>query len=98
MIIPEILSLLETAETPVIKILQQQASGKVLALGFKKGMILKEHQTAVPAKLVVIEGTVLYRQGEKSITLNKLSDLDIPVKITHWVEALQDSICLLILG
>ena len=98
MVIQDILSLLETAQTPVIKILQQQASGKVLALGFKKGMILKEHQTTVPAKLVIIEGTVLYKQGEESVTLNKLSDLDIPVKIPHGVEALQDSICLLILS
>lgn len=98
MIIKEILSLLETAQAPVIKVLQQQASGKVLALGFKKGMALKEHQTAIPAKLVVIAGAVLYKQAEESVTLNELSDLDIPVKVPHMVEALEDSICLLILG
>lgn len=98
MMIQEILSLLENAESPVIKVLQQQASGKVLVLGFKKGMILKEHQTAVSAKLVVIDGEVQYRQEGRTVTLSKFSDLDIPVKVLHWVEALEKSICLLILS
>jgi len=98
MIIKQLLARLEEAGSPVVQVLQQQSAGKVLALGFKKGMVLKEHKTGVPAKLVVISGAVIYREGEKSVTLSKFSDLDIPVDVMHSVEALDDSICLLILG
>ena len=98
MVIKEVLAKLDKAESPVVQVLQPQSAGKVLTLGFKKGMILKEHQTIIPAKLVVISGAVVYKQEEKSVTLSKFSDLDIPVKVMHSVEAIDDSICLLILG
>lgn len=98
MIIKEVLARLEKAESPVVQVLQQQSVGKVLTLGFKKGMILKEHQTIIPARLVVVSGAVTYKQEDKSVTLSKFSDLDIPVRVMHSVEALEESICLLILG
>lgn len=98
MIIQEVLAQLENAVNPVVKILQRGDQFKVIAMGFKKGMVLKEHQTPIPAKLVVIDGNVLYRQGEESIALNKFDEHEIPVNIIHSVEALEDSICILIQG
>ncbi len=98
MIIKQVLARLGEAESPVVQVLQQQSAGKVLALGFKKGMALKQHQTVIPAKLVVISGSVVYKQDDRSVTLSKFSDLDIPVKVMHSVEALEESVCLLILG
>lgn len=99
MIIKEVLAQLENAETPVIRVLKANTNSKVLVLGFKKGMILKEHKTAVPAKLVVLAGAVTYKQQDKSIPLNQYSDLDIPVDIPHSVEAAgADSLCFLIVG
>ena len=98
MIIKQVLARLEEAGSPVVQVLQQQSAGKVLVLGFKKGMVLKEHQTQIQAKLVVVNGSVVYKEGDKSVTLSKCSDLDIPIKVMHSVEALDDSVCLLILG
>lgn len=98
MIIQEVLSQLESATGPVVKVLQRSDHVKVIVLGFKKGMVLKEHQTGVTTKLVIIEGSVSYRQAEKTLALNKFDDLDIPVHIMHSVEALEDSICFLIQG
>lgn len=98
MVIKDIALQLKDAKTPVIKVLQNQASGKVLAIGLKKGIALKEHKTAVPARLVVIEGAVDYRQGGTSTKLDRFSDRGIPANILHAVEALEDSICLLIVG
>lgn len=98
MIIQDVASQLKEAVNPVIKVLQNQASGKVLVIGLRKGVSLKKHQTAVPARLAVIEGAVIYQQDDSSATLNKLDDIAIPVNILHTVEALEDSICLLIIG
>ena len=98
MIIKEVLAQLENAVNPVVKILQRGDQFKVIAMGFKKGMVLKEHKTPIPAKLVVIDGSIIYWQGEESIALNKFDEHEIPVDIIHAVEALEDSICILIQG
>ncbi|MES2111706.1 MAG: hypothetical protein V4577_23310 [Bacteroidota bacterium] len=98
MIIHEVLAQLEKANDPVIKVLQAHAAGKTLVIGFKSGMILKEHRTAVPARLLVIDGSVTYKQEGVSITLAKYADLEIPVDVLHSVEAKEDSICLLLVA
>jgi|SRR6185312_12629281 len=98
MIINEVLAQLETANAPVAKVLQAHAAGKTLVLGFKAGMILKEHRTAIPARLLVVDGIVAYKQEGKSVTLGKYTDLEIPVDVLHAVEALEDSVCLLLVA
>ena len=98
MIINEVLAQLETANAPVVKVLQAHAAGKTLVLGFKAGMILKEHRTSVPARLLVADGAVTYKQEGKSVPLAKYADLEIPVDVLHAVEALEDSVCLLLVG
>ena len=98
MIINEVLAQLENAGAPVIKVLQVHAAGKTLVLGFKAGMILKEHRTAVPASLLVIGGAVIYKQEGTAIPLRKYADLEIPVDVLHAVEAVEDSICLLLVA
>lgn len=65
-------------------------------MGFKIGMILKEHSTPIPAKLTVISGKVNYKETDRNIVLNRYDDLDIPMNVTHSVEALEDAICILI--
>lgn len=98
MIIAEVLTALETATGPVVSIMQKSEHFKVIVLGFKKGMILKEHQTDVPARLVVITGAVTYKEADRTIGISTFDELDIPVNVMHSVEALEDSICFLIRG
>ena len=98
MIIKEILAELETKEHPIAKALFKREGFKVLALGFKKEMILKEHKANVPTKLVVLEGTVIYKSDVTMLTLNQYDEFEIPVNELHAVTALEDALCMLIQG
>ncbi len=98
MIIQEILQQLENSTSPVVKILQRGEHFKVLVLGFKKGMVLKEHQTNMKTKLVIVDGSVVYRRADDAVNLNKFDEIDIPINVPHSVEAQEDSICFLIQG
>lgn len=98
MIIQEVKAALTGAERPIVKVLQKSENVKVIVLGLKKGSILKEHQTSVTTKLVVIEGNVTYREGSTSVIIDRFEDINIPVNTLHAVEAMEDSICFLIQG
>ena len=98
MIIKEILSLLETATQPVAKVIKKGESFKVLAIAFKKGMILKEHKTPIPADLTVLYGKIIYKERLNEKFLTEYENTEIAVNEIHSVEALEDSLCLLIQG
>ena len=98
MTIKEILKQLETANHPVAKPLHKGDNFKVLIIGFKSGMKLKDHQAHIPSKLTVISGTVIYKQHEQEAELQKFDEVEIPVNTIHSVEAKEDSICLLTQG
>lgn len=98
MIIKQLLKDLESAKRPVAKVLQSGANFKVIAIGFKKNMILDDHKTDLKAKLVVLEGKVVYKEGDKMVMLLQYEETPIPADIMHSVTALEDSICLVIKG
>ena len=98
MVLKEILQQLETAVHPVAKALHKGDHFKVLAIAFKKGMILKEHQAHLPSKLFVLHGEVIYKEGEVTTPLSAYDEMAIPVQVLHSVEALSDSLCLLTQG
>ncbi len=98
MIIKDILLQLETSTHPVAKALHKGEHFKVLCIGFKNGMKLKEHQAHQPSKLTVMSGQVIYREAEKVVKLDTFDEIDIPVNVIHSVEALADSLCLLTQG
>ena len=98
MIIKEILSELETKDHPVAKALYKKEGFKVLVLAFNKGMILKEHKAHVPTKLVVLDGSVKYISEITEIELGKYDEFKIPINELHAVNALADSVCMLIQG
>jgi quercetin dioxygenase-like cupin family protein len=98
MTIKEIIQQLETADHPVAKALHKGDHFKVLVIGFKSGMKLKEHEAHLPSKLTVIAGQVIYRESRREIKLNIFDEVEIAVNIKHSVEAIEDSICLLTQG
>lgn len=98
MIIQEVKAALAGADKPIVKVLQKTENVKIIVLGLKKGISLKEHQTSVITKLVVIEGNIIYREGSASVMIDRFEDIDIPVNTPHAVEAMEDSICFLIQG
>ncbi len=98
MTIKEIIQQLETADHPVAKALHKGDHFKVLVIGFKSGMKLKEHEAHLPSKLTVISGQVIYRESTREVKLNIFDEVEIAVNIKHSVEAIEDSICLLSQG
>jgi quercetin dioxygenase-like cupin family protein len=96
--IKEILAELETKNHPVAKALYKTDAFKVLAIAFKKGMVLKEHKASLPSKLIVMEGSIMYKNKDIERFLHKYDEHVIPADETHFVEAIEDSLCILIQG
>jgi quercetin dioxygenase-like cupin family protein len=96
--IESIMSALETSSHPVARALHKGDHFKVLMIGFKKGMILTDHKAHATAKLTVLSGSVLYKESDRQITLKQYEEVDIPLEVTHSVEALAESLCLLTQG
>jgi len=98
MTIKEIKEELKTAKHPIAKSLHHGTGFKVLIMGFRKGMILMEHKAHMASKLTVLEGAVVYKEENRKIELKQYEEVIIPVEITHSVEALEDSLCILSQG
>lgn len=98
MMIKKVLEQLKTAAMPVAKIIQSNENYKAILIGLKKGMEWKEHKTTVPTRLLVIEGSVVYKADGDGTVLNKHDDLEIPVHVLHSLEGNEDSLCFLIQG
>ena len=98
MTIKDIKLKLETSNNPVAKSLHQGLGFKTLVIGFKKGMILKEHKAHIKSKLTVLEGAVIYKEEHRIIELEQYDEMEIPIEITHSVEAKEDSLCIVTQG
>ena len=98
MTIKQILKDLESAKRPVAKVLQSGTNFKVIAIGFTKNMVLEDHKTDIPAKLIVLEGKVVYKECEKMVILSQYEETPIPAGVMHSVTALEDSLCVVIKG
>jgi quercetin dioxygenase-like cupin family protein len=96
--IKNIISDLKTSSHPVAKALHKGEHFKVLMLGFNKGMTLKDHKAHTTSKLTVVYGNVIYKEGDKETKLLQYDEVEIPVEITHSVEAIEDSLCILTQG
>lgn len=96
MTISTIKQLLETSDKPVARALFHQDHFRVLAIGFKKDMILKDHKTPYESKLVALEGNVIYKQDDQELVLHQYEECIIPLNVIHSVVALEDALCLLI--
>lgn len=96
--IASILTALETSSHPVARALHKGEHFKVLMMGFKKGMVLTDHKAHIPSKLTVLSGSVIYREANREVSLSQYEEVDIPVEVTHSVEGLEDSLCVLTQG
>lgn len=98
MTIKEIKKELKASNHPVAKSLHHGTAFKVLIMGFNKGMILKEHKAHIRSKLTVLEGAVIYKEENRVVELRQYDEVEIPIEITHSVEAIEDSLCVLTQG
>lgn len=89
---------LESAKCPVPRVLKSGDKFKVILIGFKDKMVLDDHKTDIPARLVVLEGKVIYKEGDKTVMLTQYDEVDIPVNVIHSVTALAESLCMVVKG
>jgi quercetin dioxygenase-like cupin family protein len=97
-IIKQALAELETKNNPVAKVLHKAADSKAIIMVFKKGMMLKEHKSALPAKLTIFNGAVSFVMLGETTILNQYDTMDIPMNEVHAVTALEDTVALLTQG
>lgn len=98
MVIKDVLEQLETANHPVARQLHKADNFKVIIIGFKRGMTLKEHTAPMPSRLTVISGSVIYNQQGTATELQQYDEIEIPVNVIHFVVAKEDSLCILTQG
>ncbi|MBI3882841.1 MAG: hypothetical protein HY305_01090 [Sphingobacteriales bacterium] len=60
MIIKTAIAEVKTKSHPVAKVVNKTGESQVLVITFQKGMILKEHKTSLPAKIIVLQGRIVY--------------------------------------
>lgn len=95
MTISTILEELPKSIRPVARAIHSSEHSRTLCIGFLKGMRLTEHKTKRQTTLLVIQGSIIYIEGENSIHLKQFDEHEIPVEVLHEVEALEDSLILL---
>ncbi|NJY62033.1 hypothetical protein HC174_04590 [Salinimicrobium sp. CDJ15-81-2] len=96
MLVKEILSELPTATKILVRKFEQEEGSHVLAIGLNKDVILKEHKSDIPARILVIKGAVTYIAGDKRTRLDLFDEHIIPIGEYHAVEPHEDSVFLVI--
>jgi len=84
------------SELPVVKVVDKGNDFKMVGIALAKSVELKDHKTNLASKLIVIEGSVEYKENARSFTLHQFDEIDIPVNELHALVAKEDSLCLLI--
>ncbi len=95
MIINTLLVDLELSSKPLARSVIKGEGYSVLAIGFKREMVLKEHKTSIPAKLIIIYGKIEFVMMNEITILNKFDEHEIPVNVLHELRAVEESLCFL---
>jgi len=98
MIIKELLEQLEHSSHPVARALLKTEHSKVLVIGFKKGMIMKEHKATLPSKLFILEGSISYKEGSLIKILHQYEETEILPNTIHSIECIAGALCILTQG
>ena len=83
---------------PVFRPLFKAQNGRLTAIRLRKGEVIKEHKSPVPAMLIVLEGVVLYKQLVDGVEhrLSESEYTEIPPDTIHQVTAEMDAYCILV--
>ena len=83
------------SESPIIKNIFHANGSSVIAIGMKSGAVLDKHKAPYRAKLMVIKGEIDFNTETESRRLAVYDSYDIPLDVTHSVEAYEDALFLL---
>jgi len=104
--INQIIQSLDESTGPIAKVFHKGNNFRIISLGLKKGVLLKEHkppslkENHLPDNviLIVIKGKAHYKSKTRNVIMNTFDKLEIPIDELHSVEGIEDSILLLILS
>lgn len=74
----------KTDKPAIVSILKNE-SQQVFAVGLLQGQALTKHKTAIPALLVVQEGSVVFYLNGVATELKRMDTFSIPVDVEHEV-------------
>lgn len=83
-------------EKPAVLQIKNTAKSNVIAIGLKKGQVLKKHITPIPALLVVLKGRIAFDMDNQVTELPVHSTFEIPVNTLHEVTGLEESLFMVI--
>ena len=98
MIIQETIEKMKASTGPVTAVLHKNEHFKVILLGLKKGLVLKEHKTEIRAKISVIFGSVNFKLGEEITPWKQYETVEIAVNADHWERGGEDSLWMMTKG
>lgn len=83
-------------DRPATLLLSQSDKQQTIAIGLKKGQILKKHISATPAMLIVLRGAIKFEMEGEVTEISELHTFQIPPSVPHEVTASEESVFLLI--
>jgi phage shock protein E len=83
-------------DKPATLILGHSDKQQTIAIGLKKGQVLKKHMSATPAMIIVLKGVIKFEMEGEVTEIAELNSFQIPPAILHEVTGAEESIFLLI--
>lgn len=90
--------LMYSSNKPAISVLLESSFTKEIRIVFKKEQLMKEHKTAFPIVVEVVEGAIDFGVKGKKHQLKKGTIISLEGNIPHDLKALEDSIVRLTLS
>lgn len=84
------------SKLPIVKVVDKGEKFKMVGIALANGTELSDHKTSLASKLIVIEGSIEYKESNRNFTLHHFDDVEIPENEIHALVAKEDSLCLLI--
>ncbi len=101
MFLKELLLELESSEEPVSKIMYESNDTRMLAIAFKENMSIVDCIIPDDVRSVnfhIIQGSIEYKEETLSVMLEHYDDFKIPLNNKYSINALSESICLIVYG
>lgn len=77
---------------PAIQVMMETDSGKEIRIAFKKGQVMKRHQTPFPIVVEIFDGKIDFGVEDDKHTLDKGDLITLQGKVPHDLTAMEDSI------
>lgn len=83
-------------DKPATLLLKNTDKQHIMAIGLKKGQMLKKHFSATPALIVVLKGLIAFEMESTTTEIPEFNTFDIPPTVPHEVTGLEENVFLLI--